>query len=51
MSACIKTSIMLPRALITDLKIMCALTHSKQSDFIRIAIRDKVSELKKQRHV
>ena len=49
MSECKKTSIMLPEALITDLKIMCALTKSKQSDFIRIAIRDKINEIKRNR--
>lgn len=35
-----------PASLVTQIKIMCILTKSKQSDFIRIAIQDKIKELK-----
>jgi hypothetical protein len=43
----IKTTIVLPEKVWTELKIMCILTKKKQSDFIRIAIQDKINQLKK----
>jgi len=30
----------------TDLKIMCVLTHRTMSDFVRVAIQDKVIQIK-----
>lgn len=30
----------------TDLKIMCVLTHRTMSDLIRIAVQDKIRQLK-----
>jgi len=33
----------------TELKIMCVLTHSTMSNFIRSAIKTKIIELKKNR--
>lgn len=41
-----KTTIILPIKLKTELKIMCALTNRRMSDFIRIAVQDKINELK-----
>lgn len=45
-----KTTIILPLKLKTELKIMCALTNRRMSDFIRIAIQDKIKELKSANH-
>ncbi len=41
-----KTTIYLPESLQVQMKIMCALTHKRQSDFIRIALQEKIKELK-----
>ena len=41
-----RTTIILPDKLTIDLKIMCVLTHRTMSDFIRIAVQDKIKQLK-----
>jgi len=41
-----KTTFTLPQELLDQLKIMCVLTHKNQSEFIRIAIKDKIKDLK-----
>jgi predicted DNA-binding protein len=43
------TTIILPMKLKTELRIMCALTNKRMSDFIRIAIQDKIKELNEKR--
>lgn len=35
-----------PASLATELKIICILTDCKQSEFIRIAIQEKIKQLK-----
>ena len=46
MSKCKHTSIRLPPDLIVEVKILCVLTGKTMGDFIRIALQDKVRELK-----
>jgi hypothetical protein len=41
-----KTTLILPMKLKCELKIMCALTNRRMSDFIRIAVQDKIKQLK-----
>lgn len=41
------TSFQLPLSLRVQLKMMCVLTNKSMGEFIRIAIRDKIIELKK----
>lgn len=41
-----KTTIILTQKEKLDLKIMCALTNKRMTDFIRIAIRDKIKQVK-----
>lgn len=41
-----KTTIILTQKEKFDLKIMCALTNKRMTDFIRIAIRDKIKQLR-----
>ena len=43
---CKRTSLVIPEKMHTELKIMCVLTQKKMGDFIRIAISDKMNELK-----
>lgn len=40
------TTFRLPTALHTELKLMCLLTGKQMGEFIRIAIRDKIVEVK-----
>ena len=42
----IATTFQLTNALHTQLKMMCLLTKKSMGEFIRIAIRDKIKELK-----
>ena len=42
----ISTTFQLPKSLHLQLKTMCLLTEKKMGEFIRIAIRDKISDLK-----
>jgi len=41
-----RTMIKIPSSLHDQIKIMCVLTHKTMSDFIRIAVQDKIKELK-----
>lgn len=41
-----RTTIIIPDSLMVDLKIMCALTHRRMGDFIRIAIKDKIKDVR-----
>ena len=41
-----RTTIVLPESLKIELQILCVMTKKRQSDFIRIAIQDKIKELK-----
>ncbi len=40
------TSFQLPSTLLTQLRMMCLLTDKSMGEFIRIAIREKISQLK-----
>ena len=41
-----RTTVILPMKLKLELKIMCAMTNKRMSDFIRIAIQDKIKSVK-----
>jgi len=43
------TSFQLPAVLHDDLKRMCVYTHVSMGHFIRIAIRDKITQLKEKK--
>lgn len=40
------TTFQLPSALHSQLKMMCLLTNATMGEFIRIAIRDKIKDIK-----
>ncbi len=40
------TTFQLPKSLHVQLKTMCVLTNKSLGEFVRIAIRDKIKELK-----
>lgn len=40
-----KTSFQIPTTLLEKMKVMCVLTRTSMGEFIRIAIRDKISQL------
>ncbi len=40
------TSFQLPETLLTQLRMMCLLTDKSMGEFIRIAIREKITQLK-----
>jgi hypothetical protein len=40
------TSFKMSTKLYEDLRLMCHLTHTRMGEFIRIAVRDKIKELK-----
>jgi len=42
------TSFKLSAHLHTQLKMMCVLTHKSMGEFIRVAIADKIRDMKKQ---
>lgn len=42
-----KITFCIPHKEWTDLKIMCVLTHSTMSNFIRTAVREKIFDIKK----
>ena len=42
----IRTTIVLPMKMHDSLKMMCALTRSSMSKFMRVALSDKMKELK-----
>lgn len=43
---CIRTTIYLPRSLYEDVKIMAIFTRSNVSALMRVALRDKLNDLK-----
>lgn len=45
------TTFQLPYSLLTELRMMCLLTDKSQGEFIRISIRDKISQLKKDKKI
>lgn len=42
----VMTSFELPKKLHIELKMMCILTHKSMGEFIRICVREKISQLK-----
>lgn len=42
------TTFIVPKILLSELKAMCLLTNCRQSEFIRISIREKIKRLKEE---
>ncbi len=47
---CIRTTIYIPRKLHESVKLMAILTRSNVSEFMRIALREKINQLKEQKN-
>jgi len=45
-----RTTVILPKKLKKEMQLMCVMTDRRPSDFIRIAIQDKIKELKEKRN-